>query len=325
MMRSRIHHRARKTSRRRTRHKPFFCVLFIFSVGLALCGQNRPENLSMERLIMQPSRPLVIAHRGFRGIAPENTLVAAQKGYDAGADMWELDVAASSDGELVVLHDNTLVRTTDAKARFPARSPWNVYDFTLAELKSLDAGSWYSQTDPFMQIKAGRVKSEELQSFAGIKIPTLREALELTKRLGWRVNIEIKDATGFACDSWIVERTVALVRELDMVSSVLISSFNHVYLRRVKKAAPEIAVAALIDKPIENPVQTLKDIGAIALNPNAQYLDEATVKAVRAAGFGVLSWTVNDPSRMTDLITWGVTGIITDFPDLGLAKTKALH
>jgi glycerophosphoryl diester phosphodiesterase len=279
----------------------------------------------MEKLVMQPSCPLVIAHRGFRGIAPENTLVAAQKGFDAGADMWELDVAASSDGELVVMHDTTLVRTTDASVRFPSRSPWNVYDFTLGELKSLDAGSWYSRTDPFLQIKAGRIGAEELQSFSGLRIPTLREALELTKRLGWRVNIEIKDATGFACDAWIVEKTVALVKELDMVSSVLISSFNHTYLKRAKKAEPSIDVAALIDKPLKDPVTTLKELGAIALNPNEKHLDEATVKAVRAAGFGVLPWTVNAPARMASLVAWGVTGIITDFPDQGLARVKASH
>ena len=267
---------------------------------------------------MQSHRPLVIAHRGFRSIAPENTLLAAQKGFDAGADMWELDVAASSDGVLVVLHDNTLSRTTDAKTRFPSRSPWTVYDFTLAELKSLDAGSWYAQTDPFMQIAVGRVKTSELASFKDIKIPTLREALELTKRLGWRVNIEIKDATGFACDAWIVERTAELIKELDMVPSVLISSFNHDYLKRMKKAIPEIAVAALIDKPLSDPIQILRDIGAVALNPNEKYLDGATVKALRSAGFGVLPWTVNDASRMKTLLNWGATGLITDFPDKAL-------
>jgi glycerophosphoryl diester phosphodiesterase len=286
--------------------------------GLALFGQNIPKSLSMEKLIMQSYRPLVVAHRGFRSIAPENTLLAAQKGFDAGADMWELDVAASSDGVLVVLHDNTLSRTTDAKTRFPSRSPWTVYDFTLAELKSLDAGSWYAQTDPFMQIAVGRVKTSELASFKDIKIPTLREALELTKRLGWRVNIEIKDATGFACDAWIVERTAELIKELDMVPSVLISSFNHDYLKRMKKAIPEIAVAALIDKPLSDPIQILRDIGAVALNPNEKYLDGATVKALRSAGFGVLPWTVNDASRMKTLLNWGATGLITDFPDKAL-------
>jgi glycerophosphoryl diester phosphodiesterase len=300
------------------------CILaFLFtaaSISFAQPCQPMQTNLSMEKVIMQTSRPLVIAHRGFRAIAPENTLVSAQKGFDAGADMWELDVAASSDGELVVIHDNTLVRTTNAASVFPKRSPWTVYDFSLAELKSLDAGSWYALTDPFKQIKAGRVTDKELHAFAGVQIPTLREALDLTKRLGWRVNIEIKDATGFACDAWIVEKTAALIKELDMVPSVLVSSFNHDYLRRMKKTAPEIAVAALIDNPIEDPVSVLREIGAIALNPNAKYLDEATVKTVRTAGFGVLPWTVNNPADMKRLIKWGVTGIITDFPDEGLKQ-----
>ncbi|HPN03309.1 MAG TPA: glycerophosphodiester phosphodiesterase family protein [Rectinema sp.] len=301
----------------RLRHKALK-ILFLMGASLALFGQDIPENISMEKLIMQSHRPLVIAHRGFRSIAPENTLLAAQKGFDAGADMWELDVAASSDGELVVLHDNTLTRTTDAKTRFPSRSPWTVYDFTLAEIESLDAGSWYAQTDPFKQIAIGRVKTSEIASFKDLKIPTLREALELTKRLGWRVNIEIKDATGFTCDAWIVERTAELIKELEMVPSVLISSFNHDYLKRMKKAIPEIAVAALVDRPLSNPVERLKDIGAVALNPNEKYLDEATVKALRSAGFGVLPWTVNDASRMNTLIDWGATGLITDFPDKAL-------
>ena len=158
-------------------------VFFLMGAGLALFGQNIPKSLSMEKLIMQSYRPLVIAHRGFRGIAPENTLLAAQKGFDIGADMWELDVAASSDGILVVLHDNTLTRTTDAKTRFPSRSPWIIYDFTFDELKSLDAGSWYSKTDPFMQIAYGRVGSAELEACKDLRIPTLREALEWTRRL----------------------------------------------------------------------------------------------------------------------------------------------
>ena len=297
-------------------------VFFLMGAGLALFGQNIPKSLSMEKLIMQSYRPIVIAHRGFRGIAPENTLLAAQKGFDVGADMWELDVAASSDGILVVLHDNTLTRTTDAKTRFPSRSPWIIYDFTFDELKSLDAGSWYSKADPFMQIAYGRVGSSELESFKDLRIPTLREALELTKRLGWRVNIEIKDATGFACDAWIVEKTAELIKELDMVPSVLISSFNHDYLKRMKMAIPEISVAALIDKPISDPVQRLKDLGAVALNPNEKYLDEATVRALRSAGLGVLPWTVNDPSRMRMLLNWGATGLITDFPDRALELVK---
>lgn len=261
---------------------------------------------------------LVLAHRGFRGLVPENTMPAARKAFEAGADYWELDVAASSDEVLVVLHDESLERTTDARRRFPDRSPWSVYDFTFAELESLDAGSWYGETDPFGMIAAGRVGAPELASFRALRIPTLREALEYTARSGWKVNIEIKDATGKSCDAWIAERTAFLVQDLHMEDSVIISSFNHSYLIRTQKVAPRIRTAALIDRPLEDPVGTLRSLGAAALNPNVKYLDEPTVVAVRNAGLGVLVWTVNEVPDMRRLLAWGVTGLITDFPDLGL-------
>jgi len=257
----------------------------------------------------------VIAHRGYRAIAPENTLLAAEKGFAAGADWWELDVAESSDGVLVVIHDDSLVRTTDAQLVFPGREPWTVYDFSFDELRSLDAGSWFLATDPFLQVASGAVSPAERAKFPGLKIPTLKECLELTRRHGKKVNIEIKSAEGFACDSGIVEKTVTLVRELDMRSSVLISSFNHDYLARVKKADPSIETAALIDDPLPDPVSTLKALGAVALNPNGSKLDRATVENVRKAGYAVYVWTVNDESDMRTLLDWGVSGLITDFTE----------
>ncbi len=259
-----------------------------------------------------------MAHRGFRGIAPENTLYAARKGWESGAEYWELDVAASSDGELVVIHDDTLIRTTDAETLFPGRKPWSVYDFSLKELKSLDAGSWYIDSDPFGQIAAGRIPPAEREAFRGLRIPTLREALLLTRELGWKVNVEIKDAAGRPCDAWIVEKTAALISELGMLNSVLVSSFNHGYLARMKKAEPRLPVAALVDKPLADPTALLQSLPAVALNPNYKYLDEKTVAALRGAGFGILAWTPNEPTDMKRLLDWGVTGLITDFPDRAL-------
>ncbi len=261
---------------------------------------------------------VVMAHRGFRGIAPENTLYAARKGWESGAEYWELDVAASSDGELVVIHDDTLKRTTDAEERFPEMKPWSVYDFSLAQLKSLDAGSWYEKTDPFGQIKAGRILAAELKQFEGLRIPTLREALLLTKELAWKVNVEIKDAAGRPCDAWIVEKTAALIVELGLVEQVLVSSFNHSYLARMKKIEPRIPVAALIDKPLAEPLALLESLGAVALNPNYKHLNKKTVQRLQEAGFGVLTWTPNEAADMKKLLEWGVTGLITDFPDKAL-------
>ncbi|MDP3178983.1 MAG: glycerophosphodiester phosphodiesterase family protein [Spirochaetaceae bacterium] len=268
-----------------------------------------------ETVMGNSGQALAVAHRGFRGIAPENTLLAARLGLEAGADLWELDVAATSDGELIVIHDDSLARTTDAKARFPARNPWTVYDFTLAEVRSLDAGSWYAKADPFGQIKAGVVGAAELASFAGIRIPTLREALEFTRDAGWKVNIEIKDATGYPCDAWIVERTMAMVRELGLVDRVLLSSFNHDYIRRSKKAEPSIPTGALVEKVPSDPVALLKETGAASLNPGLKGLREETVRKVREAGFGVMVWTVNEVADMKKVLSWGATGLFTDFPN----------
>jgi len=266
-------------------------------------------------------RVLNIAHRGFRAIAPENTLAAARAGLAVGADGWELDVAASSDGELVVIHDDTLVRTTDAAVRFPGRSPWCVYDFSLAELGRLDAGSWFREKDPFGQVIEGRVSADALASYRGEPLPTLRAALDFTKASGWRVNVEIKDASGKGCDAWIVERTVDLVRELDMIDSVFISSFNHDYLRRCRTAEPRIALGALVE-PGDSRFPAGLDIagflgrlGAGAWHPCLFDLEESTVRTIRAAGFGVNVWTVNNEDDMRRLADWGVTGMFTDFPD----------
>ncbi len=259
---------------------------------------------------------LTIAHRGFRGIAPENTILAAQRAFEAGCAWWELDVAASADGELVVIHDDSLARTTDAARRFPSRSPWCVYDFSLAELGELDAGSFYAETDPFRQIQAGRVGALELEHFRALRIPTLRECLEFTRARGKCVNVEIKDARGRACDPWIVERTVELIRSLGMERNVLLSSFNHDYLRRARRMAPKLALGVLTEgKSPPGILSLLKELGARSYNPELGPLDEATVREVRASGFDVFVWTVNEKSDMRRLIAWGVNGMFTDFPD----------
>ena len=294
-------------------------TLLMASAFVSCATRTFPAQPEGKESIMPPnSKVLVMAHRGFRAIAPENTLLAARKGFEAGADYWELDVAATTDEVLVVLHDETLERTTDAATVFPARKPWNVYHFSFEELGKLDAGSWYAKADQFGEIASGRVKPADLETFRGLRLPTLQEALELTKARKWKVNVEIKDATGEACDPWIVERTADMIRKMDMASSVIVSSFNHEYLARMKKAAPEIALGVLTDKPVPDPVSILKRVGATAYHPNYRYLDRKTVQDIRAAGFAVNVWTPNLVRNFSELVEWGVTGIITDYPDRAL-------
>ena len=115
----------------------------------------------------------VIAHRGARSIAPENTLAAVKKAFETGADLWETDVNITGDGQLVLFHDKHLLRCTNAVSRFPSRPSYLLRDFSLEEILSLDAGSYFVDTDPFAQISKGSVTKETADSFKNEGVPTL--------------------------------------------------------------------------------------------------------------------------------------------------------
>lgn len=247
-------------------------------------------------------------------MAPENTLLAARKALEIGADGWELDVAMSADGELVVLHDDTLERTSNAAQVFPERSPWSVYTFSLADLRRLDFGGWFIRQDPFGQIAAGVVSTQELKDFIGAPIPTLREALAFTCENQWWVNVEIKDANGTPAEATIVSRTLALIEEMGMLEQVLVSSFNHDYLRQVKALQPRLRVGALVEIPVADPLRLVRELGAEAYHPGAEVLQAGQVQALRQQGYDVNVWTVNEEAEMRSLIEAGATGLFTDFP-----------
>jgi glycerophosphoryl diester phosphodiesterase len=294
-------------------------LLFIASLLVLQACQPDPQETAkeLEKMNFPYARSLNIAHRGARSLASENTLLAAQKGLDLNADLWELDVALTYDGEIVLIHDDTLERTSNAKKVYPNKMPWNVHLFSLEELRQLDFGSWFVEEDPFKQIAAGAVSEAEQQAMHNIQIPTLREALDFTHANNWYVNVEIKDLSGTRGDAVIVEKVVALIEGLDMVDDVIISSFNHQYIIQVKKINPSIRTAALTDKVVLDPLALLEQTGADAFNPGVRYIgDEAVIRKVRDAGYDVYVWTVNDEKTMHRLIDAGVSGIFTDFPQL---------
>lgn len=259
---------------------------------------------------------LNIAHRGARSLAPENTLAAARKALAIGADLWELDVAMTADGELFVVHDDTLARTSNVEAVFPDRAPWSNYLFTLEEVKRLDFGSWFLEQDPFKQISAGNVSAEEQESFRGEQAPTLRQALVFTRDHDWRVNVEIKDLTGTPGDATVVEQVVALVQALGMTDRVLISSFNHAYIERARRAEPAITAAALVEKADPDPAALLRRLNAQAYNPRVGEIRSADIASLREQGFDVNIWTVNDEKVMAELIAARASGIFTDYPQV---------
>ena len=256
----------------------------------------------------------IIAHRGARSLAPENTMSAAVKAFESGAYGWELDVAMSRDGEVVLIHDDTLERTSNVQAVFPDRSPWSVYDFTYDELTQLEFGSWFVDSDPFDQIAQGQISDADIKHYQSEQIPTLREALLYTKDNHWWVNVEIKDASGTFADEKIVSAVVDLIEELDMEESVLISSFKLEYLKQVRALNQDIATGALVNKVVPDPIGLMETLDAQAFHPGMKVTYAKQVQALREAGYEVNVWTVNEESDVRDLIAMGVTGIITDYP-----------
>lgn len=284
-------------------------------------------------------RVLCIAHRGARSVAPENTILAAQRGLEEGADLWELDVQLTADGHLVVVHDDTLERTTDvaARAEFAGRAPWRVCDFTLDEVRGLDAGGWYQAADPFGQVASGGVTADDLALFPGLRIPTLDEALAFTADHGWRVNVEIKDMTvnadgspgspNYPGDAAVVRAVLECIRAHGLMEKVILSSFRHGYLRHAAAMEPALALAALVEdvRPAD-PVALCRDLGVVAYHPGDDIVTKADVAALRAMGVAVNVWTVNEEADMRRFIDWGVSGLITDFPLLcwGILREKGL-
>ncbi|HOO90043.1 MAG TPA: glycerophosphodiester phosphodiesterase family protein [Syntrophales bacterium] len=257
---------------------------------------------------------LIIAHRGARSLAPENTLAAARKALDVGADLWETDVSVTNDGELILFHDESLVRTTNVKERFPNRDPWRGNTFTLEELRSLDAGSWFTTADPFGRIAMGEVSQEDLSAYRNEKIPTLSEALRFTRDASFCVNLELKRLSPPMENFPMVERVLASIEDAGIDHGrVIVSSFHHEWLREVQIRNPSLAIQALIGYSETDPL----DWGGLEFatyNARSTLIDENQVRVITEKGISINLFTVNDEDEMLRFTKAGVTGLITDFP-----------
>lgn len=230
---------------------------------------------------------LNIAHRGASVQAPENTLPAFSRALELGVDMIELDVHMSRDGELVVIHDATLGRTTDGRGRVGKKS--------LRELKALDAGSWFSS------------------SFAGTRIPTLEEAIELVKGKA-QLNIEVK--AGPDTYPGLEERLVELLKRHSFVDQALVTSFDRQALLRVKELELRTRIGVLLARRVRDLVTVAQGARANAVCLEHSLLTKADVESCHKERLGLYLWTVNDIHEMRRLIDLGVEGIVTDRPDL---------
>lgn len=262
----------------------------------------------------------VIAHRGARSLAPENTLTAAKIAYEAGAPLWETDVNVTRDGQLILFHDETLVRCTDVMSRFPSRPSYRVKEFDLADILSLDAGSYFVKTDPFSQILAGNISKDALLSFKKETIPTLEQGLVFTKERQWKINIELKRFSPQDSASFLPDHTLEAIHRTGIsLDRVVISSFRHDWLERIRRKEPKLEVQALIGENDEDPLE-FGDFSFSAYNANALLIEKEHIEQLKARGIKINLFTVNDPDAFSRFVRMGVDGIFTDFPQLFIGK-----
>ncbi len=258
------------------------------------------------------NKKLIVAHRGARSIRPENTMSAFREAIKS-SDFIELDVAFSKDGVPVIIHDNTLERTSNVKEFKEFKKPYRVKDYTYGQLKKLDFSSWFSRDDPFGMIKNGTVKAEDLKTMKTQRIVTLDQALKFFKRHNFPVNIEIKDLSRTVYDKTAVKTIIDLVEKHVMSNLVLLSSFNHKYLRQAFKINPNIDTAALEEKSnSKDLVKRLKRLRVRSYNPALDITNPYLIENLSNAGIFVNIFTVNDKEEKEKLFKEGAKAVFTD-------------
>ena len=222
---------------------------------------------------------LKIAHRGAKAYEPENTLQAFQKALDLNSDGIELDVHVSSDGQIIVIHDETIDRTTDGKGL--------VNDFTLAKLKSFLIDGKH-------------------------QIPTLKEVFDLVNKK-CLINIELK---GLGTPSKVVALIEDYISEKNWnYNHFIISSFEWNMLEETSNLNPNIPIGVLTEEDLSKALAFAEKIKAKAIHPDFQLLNENNVLQMQDKGFLVLPWTVNSEEDIQKVKSYKVNGIISDNPD----------
>ncbi|WP_053368128.1 glycerophosphodiester phosphodiesterase [Bacillus sp. FJAT-27245] len=232
----------------------------------------------------------IYAHRGSKGTHPENTLEAFKEAIRLGVNGIELDVHLSKDGELVVIHDETVDRTTNGLGK--------VRDMTLGELKGLDAGSWFGW------------------EFQGAAIPALDEVLELLAGTGIMLNVEIKsDVIPY---EGIEQKVLEVLERHSYKEHAIISSFNHYSLKKIRELDSEIETAILFMEVLHEPWVYAKTIGAFGLHVHLPVAYTEMARTATNLRVPVRVFTVNKEKNMRELIDLGVDTIMTDYPERAL-------
>lgn len=227
------------------------------------------------------------AHRGSSGYFPENTMLAFERAVEMGCDGIETDVQMTCDGELVLIHDEYVDRTTDSTGL--------VKNYTFKDLRRLNASSWYNKKLPPQQI------------------PTAEELLNMAKSKGIKINFELK--TGIVIYPNIEKKIIQLIYKHNMQNNVILSSFNHYSMVECKNIDKSLKAGLLYVEGLYRPSRYCKSVGCDAIHPDFHSLTKEIIAEAKQDKILVNSYTVNDEEEMKKLISWNIDGIITNYPD----------
>lgn len=230
-------------------------------------------------------RPWVIAHRGASGHAPENTMAAFRLAVEQGATFIETDLHLSRDARFVAIHDATLDRTTNGHGL--------VHNLTLAELRKLDAGSWFHS------------------KFAGEPVPTLDEILAFGREADVVFYLEIKYDTAWGMHHALV----GALRDAKESARVVVLSFDSATLDKLRRQDPTLMTGLLFDRSGPDHVALAQSVGSRQLAPRGDFVTPQLVERAHGADLQVATWTLNQPEHMRAAIAAGVDGVMTDYPD----------
>jgi len=234
--------------------------------------------------------PRVVGHRGGGTLAPENTLAGIRKAATMGFGGVEFDVMLSADKVPLLIHDETLDRTTSGRGSVTATR--------YARLASLDAGAWFSP------------------EYRGERVPSFEEAGKLCAQLGLWANVEIKPARGFERETALAVAKLASEVWRGASPAPLLSSFEPVSLETARAVAPALDRGYLTDRIEPGWDETARALGCVSVHCNSRYLTESQADEVRSAGYWLLCYTVNEPAIARRLFSWGIDAIFTDRLDL---------
>ena len=238
----------------------------------------------------------IIAHRGFSGVYPENTMLAFRKAIEIGADGIELDVHLSKDGQVMIIHDEALKRTTGLDGV--------ISDYTRAELE---------------KISAGKTKNYE---FGFTPIPSLEEYLAFMAEHRDKItNIELKTAPVYYPE--IEEKTLELVRKFDLEKNIIYSSFNWLSIERMQRLGTISETGLLFSgMKLYNQAHIIKSLGINYFHPDFNDLTDEIVKSYLDNKVGLNVWTVNEIEDMKVCLSWDIDGLITNFPDRAISIAR---